>query len=197
MKFYSYLGKTGYEILNCLDWEGGDVFYQLNDKPAAQSWKPVRVVRERGSLREGCRPSDSPWRTSHVLIFRRSAVDALRDMLDAHGELLPLEDKDGVELWLFHPLSIDAFDHEKSKGPRLPDGRIEAAILHVFIPSKLEGVDIFKHACPRGGEIYLSERFLQRWKEAKLKGLDFYVSWDSELPPEQQPNKGTSKPVKL
>jgi len=25
-------------------------------------------------------------------MFRRSAVDALRDMLDAYGELLPLED---------------------------------------------------------------------------------------------------------
>jgi hypothetical protein len=197
MRFYSYLGKTGYEILNCLDWEGGNAIRELNDKPASSSWKPIRVERERGSLREGFRPSDSPWRTSSVLIFRRSAVDALRDMLDSHGELLPLEDKDGVELWLFHPRSIDAFDHEKSKGSRLPDGRIEAAILHVFIPSKLESVDIFKHACPRGGHIYLSERFLQRWKQAKLKGLDFYVIWDSELPPEQQPNKWTSKPVKL
>jgi hypothetical protein len=197
MRVYSYLGKTGYEILNCVDNEGWDAFNKLNDKPAAQGWKPVRVVRERGSLREGFRPSDSPWRISSVLIFRRSAVDALRDMLDAHGELLPLEDKDGVELWLFHPRTIDAFDHEKSKGSRLPDGRIQNAILHVFVPSKLEGVDIFKHACPRRGDIYLSERFLQRWKEAKLKGLDFYLIWDSELPPEKQPNMGTSKPVKL
>jgi hypothetical protein len=197
MRFHSYLGSAGYEILHCVDAEGWDIFDALNDKPASQDWKPVRVRRVRGSLREGFRPSDSPWRISSVLIFRRSAVDALRDMLEMHGELLPLEDEDGVELWLFHPRTIDALDHEKTQGSRLPDGRIERPRIHVFLPEKVDGVDIFKLPARRAGGIYLSEGFLQRWKQAKLKGLDFYLIWDSKLPPEQQPNKGTSKPVKL
>lgn len=197
MRFHSYVGGTGYEILHCVDAEGWDIFDALNDKPASQDWKPVRVRRVRGGVREGFRPSDSPWRISSVLIFRRSAVDALRDMLDAHGEVLPLEDEDGVELWLFHPQTIDALDHENTQGSQLPDGRIERPRIHVFLPEKVDGVDIFKLPARRAGGIYLSERFLQRWKEAKLKGLDFYVIWDSELPPDQQPNKYTSKPVKL
>jgi hypothetical protein len=197
MRFHSYLSSTGYEILHCVDREGWGIFTKLDDKPVSTSWKPLRVRRVRGSLREGFRASDSPYYGTEILIFRRSAVNALRDMLDTHGELLPLDDEGGVELWAFHPRTIDALDQEKTQGSRLPDGRIELPRIHVFLPEKVEGVDIFKRAAPRAGGIYLSERFLQRWKQAKLKGLDFYLIWDSELPPEQQPNKGTSKPVKL
>jgi hypothetical protein len=197
MQFHRYLSRTGYEILHTIDRGDWEIFAELNGTPQAHAWKPLRVRRVRGSLREGFRASDSPYYGSEILIFRRAAIDALRDMLDAHGELLPLEDEDGVELWPFHPWAIDALDQEKTQGSRLPDGRIELPRIHVFIPEKVKGVDIFKLPDERSGGIYLSERFLQRWKEAKLKGLDFYVSWDSELPPEQQPNKGTSKPVKL
>jgi hypothetical protein len=121
----------------------------------------------------------------------------LRDMLETCGELLPLDDEDGVELWLFHPRSIDALDQDKTQGSRLPNGRIELPRIHVFLSEKVEGVDIFKLPARRAGDIYLSERFLQRWKQAKLKGLDFYLIWDSDLPPDQQPNMWTCKPVKL
>jgi hypothetical protein len=197
MRFHSYLSHTGYEIINCVGMEGGEIFRQLNEKSASKDWKPVRVRRVRGSLREGFRPSDSPFYGTNNLIFRRSAVDALRDMLEAHGELLPLEDEGGIELWTFHPKSIDALDQEKTLGSRRPDGRIERPRIHVFMPEKVEGVDIFKLAAPRAGGIYLSERFLRRWKQAKLKGLDFYLAWDSDLPPDQQPNVWTCKPVKL
>jgi hypothetical protein len=197
MRFHSYLGSKGYEILHCIDAEGWEIFSELNEKPAAKDWKPVRVRRVRGSLREGFRASDSPYRSGDVLIFRRSAVDALRDMLETCGELLPLDDEDGVELWLFHPRSIDALDQDKTQGSRLPNGRIELPRIHVFLSEKVEGVDIFKLPARRAGDIYLSERFLQRWKQAKLKGLDFYLIWDSDLPPDQQPNMWTCKPVKL
>lgn len=183
-------------MLHCID-ERWETLIELNTEPVGKKWKPLRVRRVRVSRREGFRPSDSPYYGSDCLIFRRSAAEALRDILDVHGELLPLEDEEGVELWAYHPQSLDAFDHEQTVGSRDEHGKIENALLHVFIPSVVEGVDIFKQACPRAGAIYLSERFLQRWKQAKLKGLDFYLVWDSDLPPDQQPNTRTCKPVKL
>jgi hypothetical protein len=68
-------------------------------------------------------------------------------------------------------------------------GEFGTAINHVFLPSVVEGVDIFKQPLPQGGgSIYLSERFVQRWRQAKLKGLVFGLAWDSDLPPEKQPN---------
>lgn len=197
MYVYDYSGSTGYEILNTVDLEDSEIFAKLNGTPRTETWVPPRVCRDRPSRREGFRPSDSPYRTSHVLVFRRSAVDALGDMLEAHGELLPVADNEGVELYAYNPRALEALDQEKTDGSRDESGRISLANCHVFIPSVVAGIDIFRQARQRYAPIYLSERFLQRWKQAKLKGLDFYLIWDSELPPDQQPNKWTSKPVKL
>jgi hypothetical protein len=196
MRIYGHMLKTGYEMLHTADerWEN---LNKLNEKPAGKKWKPIRVRRVRPTMRAGCRPSDSPFCGSDSLILRRSAVDALSDILDAHGELLPLIDEEGIELWAYHPRSIDAYDHALTRGWRDKKGRIELAEFHVFVPSVVEGVDIFKQAAPRAGRIYFGENFLQRWKQAKLKGLDFKLAWDSDLPPDQQPNIWKSKPVKL
>ncbi len=198
MYVYNYICRKGYEILHIIDEEGSERLDRLNGQPVGKKWKPVRVERVRVNRREAGRPSDAPFAfVSHILVFRRAAVDALRDILDAHGELLPLEDKDGVELFAYNPRALEALDQERTQGSRDENGRIELPNNHVFIPSVVEGVDIFRQAENQGGDIYLGERFLQRWKEAKLKGLDFKLAWDSDLPPEAQPNVWTSKPVKM
>jgi hypothetical protein len=197
MYIYDFIGSKGYEILHCVDDEGWEIFAELDGSSRVKTWKPVRVRRVRPSVREGFRPSDSPYRMSHVLIFRRSAVDALRDILDAHGELLPLEDEGGVELFAYNPRALDALDHVRSRGWRNDEGTLDVVNTHVFFPEVIQGVDVFKLAEKRAGSIYLGERFVQRWKQAKLKGLDFKLAWDSDLPPEAQPNVGTSKPIKL
>ena len=197
MRLFSFQGSTGYEMLHCVDDSGWPTMRKLRGEPQAKTWTPVRVRRVRPSLRERSRPADSPYYGTECLIFRRSAVDALRDMLDAHGELLPLEDEGGVELFAYNPRALDALDHERTVGSKDETGHVWLPNNHIFIPSVVEGVDIFKQACERAGAIYVSERFLSRWKQAKLKGLDFKLVWDPQLPPEQQPNVWTSKPVKL
>ena len=198
MRIYDYQQTTGYEILHTADGEAFAVLDRVNGKPMSKRWKPIRVRRVRASARQACRPSDAPYMFSGgVLVFRRSAVDALRDMLDAHGELLPLEDEGGAELYAYNPWPLDALDQTLSVGYRTDKGRIYVPDKHVFIPSIVEGVDIFRQKQERRGSIYLSERFLQRWKKAKLKGLDFKLVWDSDLPPDQQPNPWKSKPVKM
>ncbi len=122
-------------------------------------------------------------------MFRRSAIAALQDILDAHGELLPLEDEGGVELYAYNARALHAFDEVNSIGSRDEHGKIQNAVRHVFIPSVVEGVDIFKHACDQAGAIYVSRRFFERWRQAKLKGLDFRLVWDSELPHDKQPGR--------
>ncbi len=196
MKLNEFIGTRGYEILHCVDAEGWETFRLLDGSPRASTWKPLRVRRLRASRRDGFRASDAPYACmSSILIFRRSAIDALHDILDAHGELLPLEDEGGVELYAYNPRAIDALDQVLSRGPRDENGKLEAATRPVFIPSLVEGVDVFRLDVERAGEIYLSERFVQRWKQAKLKGLDFTLVWDSDLPPEAQPNIWSPKPV--
>jgi hypothetical protein len=198
MRKYSFTRTAGYEYLLCVN---GLIDYErlcaLDGTPQREHWKPIRVGRVRVSRREGFKPSDSPFRGCETLIFRRSAVDALRDILDAHGELLPLEDEGGVELYAFNPRELDALDHKLTVGSKDEHGRVWLPNNHVFVPSIVKGVDVFRQAAERAGQIYLSERFLQRWKQAKLKGLDFKLAWDSDLPPDQPPHRWNSKPVKL
>ncbi len=193
MQIFEQSSGRGYETLKCLD-DGWETLHHLDGSPRASTWKPLRVRRVRPSLRQRFRPSDGPSCGNDSLILRRTAVDALRDMLDAHGELLPLEDEEGVELWLHNTRTLDAYDHERTVGSRDEDGRVWMANNHVFVPSVVEGVDIFKQPLSQGGgSIYLSERFVQRWRQAKLKGLDFRLVWDSDLPPEAQPNRWTGE----
>jgi hypothetical protein len=197
MQIFNYYVRAGYEMLDFYDGDDWEKIGELNGEPRAHNWKPMRVRRVRINNRMAFRPSDSPFNSADTLVFRRSAVDALRDILDANGELLPLEDEGGVELYAFNPRVLDALDHKLTVGSRDEDGRVWMPNNHVFIPSIVEGVDIFRQAAERAGRIYLSDRFLQRWKQAKLKGLEFKLAWDSELPPEKQPNVWESKPVKL
>lgn len=188
MQLNEFIGSTGYEILHCVDGGGYNLFRELNGSSRRTTWEPIRVRRVRMSRRQAFRPSDAPWGcVSNILVFRRSAVDALRDILETHGELLPLEDEGGVELYAYNPRALDCFDQVLSKGPRDENGRLEGATYPIFIPSVVEGVDVFQYKEERAGEIYVSDRFVARWKKAKLKGLDFRMVWDSELPPDKQP----------
>lgn len=198
MKIYDFQGAKGYEVIDA-DSQGWDVLAGFDGSPRGQTWTPQRIVRVRPTKRGGFRPSDAPYACrSNILVLRRSAVDALRDILDSHGELLPLEDEEGVQLYAYNPRALEALDHLRTVGSRDEDGRVYLPNNHVFTPSVVEGVDVFRQARKKGGgNIYLSHRFLQRWKKAKLKGLDFTLAWDSDLPPDQQPNVWTSKPVKM
>jgi hypothetical protein len=198
MQIFSFTQTTGYEILHPLDEGGFDQFDTLNGQPQGKTWKPMRVERVRATPRQGCKPSDSPFvYSTGAMVFRRSAVDALRDILNAYGELLPLKDAEGVELYAYNPRALDALDHQLTRGARGDDGLVYNAHYHVFFPSVVEGVDIFRLVDEKAGPIYVSRQFVVRWKQAKLKGLDFILAWDSELPPEKQPNVWESKPIKL
>lgn len=188
MQLNKFIGSTGYEIIKVLNDDDWELLRTLKCTYPTVDWRPIRIRRVRGSKREGFRPADSPWACiSSRLFFRRSAVDALRDLLEKDGELLPVEDEEGIELYVYNPRQIDAIDQNLSDGPRDKHGKLEGYGLHVFIPSLVEGVDVFRLTSNEYGDIYLSDRFVKRWKKAKLKGLDFKLVWDSELPPDKQP----------
>jgi hypothetical protein len=188
MDVFNFIGARGYEIIHCVNDDDYVVFRGLDGTLRTADWKPILVKRVRGSRREGFRASDCPYYGNDVLILRRSAVDALRDILDAHGELLPLATEDGVELFAFNPQAIDALDVARSTVFGVADdGRLGYVEKHMFFPSVVDGVDMFKISNRRGSTTYLSERFVERFNAANLKGLEFRKVWSSDLPPEAQP----------
>jgi len=180
MEIYDSIGAKGYEIIHTLGgYDDDQLLDKLDGTPRLATWIPVRVKRVRGSLREAFRPADLPYKVGGTLILRRSAVDALRDMLDASGELLPLHDEGGVELYVLNVRALDALDEPRSTICYFEGDRIACVDKPVFIRSALDGVDIFTlRRCT--GRVYFSDRFVARVKAAKLKGLDFTKVWSLE-----------------
>ena len=181
MNVYRSTQATGYEIvhptklndLRALDFDGSSV---------KEGWVPPNVYRLRATKRGSNKPADLPF-SVNTLIMRRSALDALRDVLDAYGEVLPLHTDDEVELFVLNiRVVIDALDVERSEIERIPNTDIVAVQEHVFIESALQGVEMFRvPLVPHN--IYFTDLFVERVKKLKLKGTDFIKLWSSDEQP--------------
>jgi hypothetical protein len=180
MIIYEPIVADNYEWLNCDDGKDYEVFAQFDGSPRAGQWKPVKVLRVRADHRQGFNPSDFPWLGSDVLVMRRRAVEALRDILDAHGEILPLATDDGVELFAFNARMVDALDEARSTVERFPDSNRIMWIKKVeFIESAIRGLDMFRLP-RRSSPTYVSQRFVDRVNAAGLVGLEFDKVWSSQ-----------------
>ncbi len=181
MNIYRSTHATGYEIVNSktikdlrvLDFDGSSV---------KEGWVPPHVYRVRPTKRSGNKPADLPFHVNS-LIMRRSALDALRDIVDAYGEVLPLQTDDDVELFILNiRVVIDALDVERSEIETFPNTDIVAVQEHVFIESALQGMEMFRvPLVPHN--IYFTDRFVERVKKLKLKGTDFIKLWSSDEQP--------------
>lgn len=173
------LHATGYEFVNTTTLEESRLLSGFDGSSRKEGWKPPHVVRVRVSKRSSCKPAELP-NAHEALLLRRSAVDALQDILDAHGELLPVATDDGVEILAFNTrFFIDALDKERSVIERIEGTDIVNIRKYVFIESMIRGIDIFR--MPFGpSQNYFSDRFVARVKAAKLKGTDFIKLWSSD-----------------
>jgi hypothetical protein len=109
--------------------------------------------------------------------MRRSAVDALRGMLEANGEILPLSTKDGVELFVFNSQVIDALDRPNSSLMLFPGtDRIMRIKKLALVGSQIVGAGLFRLP-HRGSATYVTSRFVERYEAAGLKGLTFNHAW--------------------
>lgn len=177
LNIYQPLVTTGYEWVNAVHDSDYPVFLQLDGTPRAATWTPIAVRRVRADKRQTMLPSDFPWLGSHVLILRRAAVDALRDMLDANGEVLALSTTDGVDLSVYNSRVIDALDEANASLMKFPGtDRIMWLKKVAFFDSAIEGADIFR-LTHHGSSTYVSERFVERVTSAGLRGLDFTKVW--------------------
>lgn len=180
MTIYEPLVAEGYEWVNCYDDSDYEVFLGFDGSPRAGQWRPVKVRRVRANEKQKFIPSDFPWLGADALVMRRRAVDALWDILVAHGEVLPLATDDNVELFVFNARIVDALDEARSAVMRFPGtNRIMDITQAAFIEPKVRGLDIFRLP-HRASSTYVSERFVDRVKTTGLVGLDFNQVWSSE-----------------
>lgn len=177
MNIFEPLVEEGYEWINCVDDTDYEVLATLNGSPRGMDWKPIAVNRVRADKHQDFKASDFPWLGSHALVMRQSAVDALRNILEANGEVLPLSTTDCVDLYILNANVIDALDEANSSLMMFPGTN---RIMHIkkiaFVPSAIKGNDLFRLP-HRASPTYVSERFVERVKETNLRGLTFNKVW--------------------
>lgn len=180
---YNRINKTGYEIaVSTNGYDTDEAIRRLAGPSRKHDWKPLLVQLVRAGPRRASKPgkpADLPF-TGIGLIMRQSAVDALQDILDANGEILPLVTETGVELFVFNPRFIlKAFDEKNTVYERYDGSSYFKIHKFVFIESVVRGIDVFYTTFgPR--ELYFSDRFVARVKKARLKGTEFHQLWSSE-----------------
>jgi hypothetical protein len=184
VKVYQLQNQEGYQFLRGSSTDDSDIIHRLAGSPAGQHWAPPRVTLFRESdFFEGAPPCDFP-RLEGVPVFSVKAVDALRDVLEIHGEVLPLlcEDCEGRDYLAFNVTTvIDALDVPRSDVKFFRDGvRVMHVTRYEFIPERLAGVAIFKLPQFAKSTVYVTDAFVQQVQDHGLTGFKFTPLWSNE-----------------
>ncbi len=144
----------------------------------AHLWTP-RLVKGR------VRPyNDYPCCTMYIPAFSQKAVDALRDMLEPNGELLPLVSTVG-SYYAYNVTTVaDVLDHDRSEVKWFETAKRKVIAMSIdryeFHPEKLEGLSIFR-IVEEPLKTYVTNLFVERVREHKLRGFVFVKLWPHPL----------------
>ena len=151
---------------------------QFVGEPMAESWRPVEVAVFVDTRRDAhLPPSDFPSLGGLALVFSARAVEALADLLEGRGELLPLACEEGE----YHGFNVtrlsDALDEERSEFKYFSDREIMDIERYEFVPERLAGETIFK--LPQIPEMYeyVTDPLVERVREQGLTGF----AWDRKV----------------
>ena len=79
---------------------------------------------------------------------------------------------------MYNPTRVlSALDEAASSILRFKSGRIMDIQHHAFRTEVVQGIDVFKIPNLRVSPTYLSQRFVDAWTSAKLRGLTFEPVW--------------------
>jgi uncharacterized protein DUF1629 len=153
---------------------------EIKGVPRQANWTPLPVYLAREDMGRKLTESDSPSGSIHFLVLRRRAVEALEPMLRAYGELLPLICED-ADLLLYNPTHFrDALDEARSNVARFDDGRLVHVWTYVLHREAVANAVIFRLPNLTPSPILVGQPFVDRWKAAGLRGLNFKKIWSSD-----------------
>ncbi len=138
----------------------------------ASQWTPQKV--------EGrVRPSnDYPCVDMTIPAFSRKAVDALKDMLEANGELLRLESKIG-EYYAYNVTTVaDVLDRDLSKIKWYSGGSVVANEIKKYVcnSERLKDLSIFR-IIEKPSSTFVTQTFVDRVLQCNLQGFNFTKLW--------------------
>lgn len=118
--------------------------------------------------------NDYPCVNLTIPAFSHRAVEALHDLLEPNGELLPLVSSVG-EYYAYNVTTVaDILDHERSEIEWFNEGRVLALEISRYecLPQKLSGLSIFR-IVEMSSSTFVHQVFVDRVREHGLRGFDF------------------------
>lgn len=156
--------------------EGAAAIYRRFDGgPLRAEWKPLEIMAVDTDDELALLGDHALLGTIPVLSER--AVDALADVLQANGELLPLIFRRKPYFALNVTTVTDALDESRSKVHRFSSGRVMAIDEFAFRPERVRALTIFKIPELPRGFVFVTDTFVDRVRTAGLQGFDFHEVW--------------------
>jgi hypothetical protein len=130
-------------------------------------------------------PNDLPFGDTPALMFgcialSRRAMNALQPMLQLWGRFIPIvcEDCEGWDYRLLQVTKvIDALDQERTEIKRWPDGRVREPIRRPIFREDAVATAFAFQVPGYWGNVFLTDLFMQRVREAGLTGFDCPLVW--------------------
>ena len=146
------------------------VLEQLYGTPHQGRWRPIRVELDRES--KPAPHGDFPCNFLGGIYpaLGQRAVEALRDLLEPVGELLPVE-CDAEPLWFYNCTRFaDVFDEAASDFSRSPStGRVMTIRRAAWRP-EVERETLFRIAHRHRSAVYVTDVVVERMRSAGLRG---------------------------
>ena len=160
-----------FQNLLCIDEDCIDWLQKFDGSSLASFWKPltVEVIPEE----DNPPASDFPKLALHIPTFSKRATIALKEILDKHGELLPLLCREG-EYYTYNVTRVlDILNEDKSTIVRFSDGGILNIEDYSFNFAELGDCPIFKLPRMPLMDVFVTEAFKQKAEESGLTGFTF------------------------
>jgi hypothetical protein len=150
----------------------------LHDQPVPLRWVPVEVewLDERDSLRKPVAEFPS---FGGIPAFRQKALEALKDLLEPNGVILPLQ-MTGESVFAYKVThEVDALDEDRSDLTRFSTGRIMGVQRFAFFADSIDGAPIFKVPQLRS-YVFVTDTFAERVRRSGLTGFVLDEVWSDE-----------------
>jgi hypothetical protein len=176
---FEFVGTSRAQLCHpCGEWDSIRLGEQVDSRLLGGEWQVPTMEIHNEDEGKRLTYSDAPdTNNSSYFMFRPSAIDALGEMLIENGELLPVDCPE--EVYLYNVTNVvDALDTERTKFKRLDSGRIYMYDCPIFRQSMVCDQAVFRTPQEYKGIIFVTHRFVARWRAAKLKGLEFINTAD-------------------
>lgn len=142
------------------------------------NWKTLEAKLKKAHGKSAPKETETPWLGSHVLLLKQNGLVALKDILEMNGVVVPFFQCEGQQLHAFRATVVDALNREASELWIMPKtDRVISIEKPVFRLESIGDRDLFRVMLPEApctSPIYVSERFVERYRKKKLRGLEFH-----------------------